>query len=194
MEWLNWLIGNYGTISIAIVTIIGLLAKTRRYINHAIRSIILGVRFHDVFGDNPAGSIKALHDAIQSSHDTLEVRVKIAERVLKIGIYICGLDGKCIWTNEHLNEMFGLDSTEMAGLGWLQAIIPEDRKRVHEEWMYSVKEGLEYNCRYTIYNKRSGKYTKVFTSAIAVLNDSDQKQCYVGYLKIEQESTNEDYP
>lgn len=186
MEWLKWLSDNYGTISVSAVAVIGIITKGWRYIKHAIRTVVLGVRFYHVFGDNPADSIKTLYEAVQTSHDTLEVRVKIAERFLKIGIYICGVDGKFLWTNEHLQELMGLDSQDMLGFGWLQAIAPEDRKRVHEEWMYAVKEGIEYNCKYTIVNHRTNKLIQVSTTAISVVNDAEQKQCYVGYLSIEQ--------
>jgi len=175
---------NYGFISIVLATLFGAAVKFRRHMKNAIRSTMLSNRFHDIFGPTPADAVKILHDTIQTSVGLLEVRQQIAEKYLKIGIYICDLDGKCTWTNDYLNSMFGLDSNEMRGYGWLQAVHPADRQRTNNEWQYAIKNNIAYNCEYTICNKKDCIAIKVLAEAVAVLNDQDEIQCYVGYLGI----------
>ena len=179
---LKFWIDNYGTISILLGAFIGVATKGRRFIKNAARSIMLGNSFHATFGDNPAETIKALNEAVQNAHDVLEIRQQISERYLKIGIYICETNGKCVWSNDRLRELFGLDSEEMKGAGWLLAIHTDDRKRVHESWMYAITENISYSERYTICNQRSKVGYFVATNAVAVIDDNGVIKCYVGYL------------
>ena len=184
MDIIKVLAENYGTISIVLASIITFIVRCRRYVKNAIRSLVLGNRFHVVFGDNPAESIKAIHDAIQTSYEVYELRQQITERHIKIGIFICDTKGRCTWSNSYLNELFCLDSKDMMGFGWLQAIHQSDRKRVNDHWIYSIENDIAYDCDYTIINKRDSLELDVTASAMAVKNDEDVVQCYVGYIKI----------
>ena len=184
IDLVKLLIENYGSAALVITTLFGILVKSRRNIKYAIRSLITGHRFNVLFGDTPAETIKKLYESIQNSHDLLEVKQQIYERFLEIGVYICDLEGKCTFTNDYLNEIFGLDSRDMRGFGWLQAIHSEDRKRVHETWLYAIREGIAYNCEYTICNYREEKSFDVRTTAIAVTDEKDIKTFYVGYITL----------
>jgi PAS domain S-box-containing protein len=181
---LKWYIENYGAASLAITTLIGLILKFRKCLKDVIRTIILSNNFHAIFGDTPAGSIKILHETIQKSNDILEVRMRISERYLKIGLYVCDLQGKAVWLNDVICEMFGLDSRCMLGFGWLEAIHPKDRERVNEEWLYAIHHEIAYNSSYTICNHRTNTSMNVKTTAIAVMDDHDHIVCYVGYLEV----------
>lgn len=183
-DLIQWILNNYGTISAVGASILSTIIILKRWGNHAIRSIMLGNKFYSIFGVDPAKTIKEVHDSIRSAHDVLEIRQQISERYLKIGIYICDLSGKCTWTNDYINEIFGLDSRDMREFGWTSAIHPDDRKRVHEEWLYSINNGISYNCEYTICNEREDIAIEVRTDAVAVINDQGIKQCYVGFLTI----------
>lgn len=190
MNWLSWALQNYGTVSLILGAIIAFFTKGRRFINNAIRTYVLGNRFHDIFGDTPADFIKEIHETIQKSHDVLEIRQQISEKYLKIGIYICQLDGKLTWSNECLNNMFGLDSEDMKGFGWLQSVSSHDRKRIHEAWMYCIHEQIAYNEKYIIINHRDQLVFDVCTHAVAVIDDQKNIQCYVGYLVVNKVTKN----
>jgi len=184
MELLNWVVSNYGTISLVVVFIFGLIVKIRSYIKHAINAIIIGHHFGRVFGQTPAETIKEIHETIQTAHDILQIRQQISERYLKIGVYMCDLEGRCVWTNDYINEMFGLDSTDMRGFGWLTGIHTSDRKRVFDEWIHAVKNNMGYSYEYTICNVRDEVSLLVKTTAVCVIDDNNEKKCYIGYLQI----------
>lgn len=186
---LEWCAEHYELLLFIGTCLLSFSTKFRKMVKDVLRSVNLSNRFHSAYGDTPAETIKALHEAIQTAHDVLEIRQQISEKYLKIGVYICDLDGKCLWSNEYLNEMFGLDSQAMKGFGWLQAIHSKDRKRVHEEWLYSIKEGIQYNCEYTICNLRDGRLIDARTEAVVVIDDNNEKKCYVGYLSIKSVET-----
>lgn len=180
---LHWAFINYATIISFITFLFGVVVFCRKWIINAIRSIKLSNGFHLIFGDSPVHKIKEIHDSIIKSHNTLEIRQSISEKYLQIGIFMCEPEtGKCLWSNDHLNEFFGLDSSEMRGFGWLNAVDPNDRDRVHEIWMYAVKNSTPYSCKYTVINNRDGSLHCVDAYAIAVMDDADKIVCYVGYL------------
>lgn len=184
MDILKVLAENYGTLSLILVTAFGVIVKCRRYLKNAIRALVLGDRFHIVFGENPAEAIKAIHDAIQTSYEVCELRQQITERHIKIGIFICDIAGRCTWSNDYLNELFCLDSKDVKGFGWLQSIAQHDRKRVNDHWLYSIANDIAYDCDYTIVNKKDKILIDVTATAIAVKDDEGKVQCFVGYLKI----------
>lgn len=184
MEWVKIVEENYGTISVVAIAVFGLLAKLRRYVNGTIASVLFSVKLHDLFGDNPAQSLKDFCVNTRKDLDTNEIRIKIIERLLKIGIFISGVDGKYLFTNEAFNELFGLDSQEMIGFGWLQSVQYNDRKKVHEEWLYAVKEGIEYNASYTIINHRTQEEIPIMVAASPVFNDKNEKVCHIGCITI----------
>lgn len=181
----NWCVANYGTIAAFCTTLFTVFLFGRKWIKNAIRAIILGDKFHSLYGVDPVQAIRELHDAIQRSHDTLEIRQCISEKYLQIGIFMCQTGtGKVVWTNQYLNDLFGLDSTEMKGFGWLNSIDQIDRERVHKTWLYSVNNNIPYDCSYTIINQRNKNLYKVSSQAISVVDDNDQVVCYVGYITI----------
>lgn len=183
MDLIKWAISNYGTLSIIGAFLLGLVVKFRRYIANAIRSIHIGHNFHLIFGDSPAEKIKLEQTAIRSANEILEVRVSISEQWLKIGMYICDKTGNCTWTSDYLNNMFGLDSTEMLEMGWLASVRHSDRERVFSEWVLAVENKLPYNSSYTIVNSRDNLYIDVITTALAVVDANKNIHCYVGYLR-----------
>lgn len=182
-ETITWAVNNYATILSGITFIFGLIVVCKKWIINAIRSINLSSRFHVHFGNFPADKIKEIHETIRKSHNILEIRQSISEKYLQIGIFMCEADtGKCLWSNDYINEFFGLDSAAMKGFGWLLAIDEEERSKVHEVWMNAVKNKTPYDCEYTVINQRDQTKRCVVAHAIAVLDEFDKIVCYVGYI------------
>lgn len=181
-ELIKLLTSHYEIIVFLATGLLSLSSKFRKLVTDVIRSISLSNNFYNVYGDSPAKTIKEIYEAIQTAHDVLEIRQQISEKYLKIGVYICDLEGKCSWSNQYLNDMFGLDSEEMKGFGWLRSVSQRDRKRTHEEWLYAVREGIAYSCDYHVHNERDNKKLFVRTEAVSVIDDKNEKKCYVGYL------------
>lgn len=182
-EIFTWGLNNYATILSGITFVFGIVVVCKKWIINGIRSINLSTRFHAHFGTFPADKIKEIHETIRKSHNILEIRQSISEKYLQIGIFMCeSTTGKCLWSNDYINEFFGLDSSEIKGFGWLSAIDEEDRTRVHEVWMHAVKNKTPYDCEYTVVNQRDKTGRCVTAHAIAVLDDTDNIVCYVGYI------------
>lgn len=186
MDTIKALMENYGTVSVVVCGVFAFILKCKRYIKNAIRSFVLGDRMHTVFGESPAEAIKAVHDAIQTSYEVCELRQQIAERHIQIGVFICDIKGRTTWTSQYLNDLFNLDSKDMRGSGWLQSIHESDRKRVNDHWLYSIANDIAYDCDYTIIDKVDHRQILVTATAIAVKDDEDKVQCYVGYITVRE--------
>jgi PAS domain-containing protein len=179
----KWAIENYGIVTAAGTAVLTFFIFLKKWTKNAIRSFTLSDKFHDLYGDDPAEKIKDTQELHRYAKDLLSVRVSISEQWLKIGMYICNKEGECTWTNECINNIFGLDSQEMLGFGWLSAIGNSDRKRIKEEWLYAVNNNIPYDAEYRVENNRDSILTIVRTKALAVVDQDNNVKCYIGYLK-----------
>jgi PAS domain-containing protein len=186
VEILKVIAENYGTILILFTAAFGLIVKCRRYLKNAIRSVVFSNRFHVIFGEDPAAAVKAIHEAIQTSYEICELRQQITERHIKIGIFICDTEGRTTWTNDYCNALFSLDSKDMRGFGWLQGIAQSDRQRVMDHWLYCIKNDILYENDYIVINKKDHITIDVTATAVAVKDEHEKVQCYVGYLKVNE--------
>lgn len=183
MSILQWVAENYATLLAIGSFAVGVIVFIKKWVGNIIRYFSVSHDLHSNFGDSPGAKIKEVHDSIKKSHNSLEIRQSISEKYLQIGIFMCEPEtGKCIWTNDHLNEVFGLDSSEMKGNGWLQAIDEHDRERVYNTWVYSIKNKIPYSCDYKIKNQRDDSIINVDATAISVYNEENEIICYVGYI------------
>lgn len=189
---LELVLENYGTITVIGTSIVSALIFIRKKVRHAIRSIYTMSQFSDLFGDNPAQTIREIHDGIKQSTDILSIRQEIHEKHLQVGIYICEpKDGKTLWTNEYINDLFGLDSQEMKDFGWLRAVPFEQRAKVHDNFSLSIKNKTPLQCTYTIINDKTKKEFIIETDAFPVLNNKEVT-CYVGLVVAKKEQVKDD--
>ena len=70
----------------------------------------------------------------------------------------------------------------MKGYGWGGAIDPADSARVLNVWREAVTNNNPYYASYKIQGRITGKIKEITTHAIALMDELDQKICYVGYI------------
>jgi len=133
------------------------------------RAFVLADDFRAQFGPDAAEAIKTILESVSRSQSIAEVRDRIQERHLRVGIYVCNPDGACTWCNEWLAEAFGRDERDMHGYGWLSSVEPSERIRAKEHWDYCLQSGIPYEDEYTVVNRRSGKTWRAKTDAVSVI-------------------------
>lgn len=182
------LIENYGTLTIICTSIFSAIVFLRKSIKNAIISINIVNQFISIFGTNPAKAIKEFIDGIKQSSDITSIRQEIHEKHLQVGFYICEPKNGCtLWTNEYLNDLFGLDSQDMKDFGWLRAVPFEERANIHLLFSSSIKNKTPLQCTYRIINNTTGKQNTVKTDAYPVMN-GNEVTCYVGLVIIEKDN------
>ena len=84
-------------------------------------------------------------------------------------VWTCTADGQCDYVNARWLEYTGLAAEKLLGLGWLQAVHPDDRERAAACWDKSLRELAPYGIEYRIVAKDGG-YHWFQTRAVPVLN------------------------
>lgn len=152
-----------------------------------VRGLWIASQLHSEFGDDAARQIRKLFDDLASARSIEEVRQTVAEKHLRIGIYICDPTGACTWSNEFLAESFGVDESKMRGYGWISAINENEQLVVHSRWVTSIENGLPYHAEYTVENKRTGQSWRAVTEA-RPLKRHGEVVSYVGWVTEKVES------
>lgn len=81
-------------------------------------------------------------------------------------------DGDCVLANPALCELFGRDSSEMLGSGWLAGIDYRERERGWREFQQAIQSDTPYSWEYHVTHKRTHeKY--LCRVEMVVLRDSD---------------------
>ena len=102
------------------------------------------------FGNEAGKKIKDMFYDLHNRLDIGNVRLDLLENTVNLGIYICDSDGKCIYANNTLSKIFGLDKSEMLGFGWLKPVT--NKEEVFKEWEFSVKNKIPYKTEYELLN------------------------------------------
>ncbi len=72
-----------------------------------------------------------------------EERFRAMTEASPIGVFITDNTGKCFYINSQCQSITGQDSAEAFGIGWLDAVHPDDRFRVIDHWREAM-EGIGF--------------------------------------------------
>lgn len=110
-----------------------------------------------------------------------EERYSVMARVAPVGIFRTDAHGDNIYVNKHWCELAGMTPEEAFGDGWGQAIHPDDRDRVFNEWYEAATEDISYKSDFR-FQRPDGKITWLYCMAEAERSDDGKVLGYVGAL------------
>jgi PAS domain S-box-containing protein len=84
----------------------------------------------------------------------------------KVGIYQSDADGRCIYVNSVLCEMFEISEKDALGLGWLGRVHPEDRPRVEAARPYAASPVPVFHLDYRLQTSRGTIWVAAFSTAL----------------------------
>ena len=142
-------------------------------------------KVQDIYGQVVSSEKGSLSQQIEELSFLMQVEVS-ARRFYwshdKEALFECDVDGRCIWANRRLCDLFGLDGQEVLGNGWLTAIAHEDREETWENWIGAVKARVPYEAQYTLRHPQSRNEKEV--NAVATCCYIDGKQArYFGVVR-----------
>ncbi|MDJ1180569.1 PAS domain S-box protein [Roseofilum sp. BLCC_M91] len=116
----------------------------------------------------------------QIALENSERRFRVLVSHSPVGIFQTDAQGKYLYVNPQWAEITGCYQPESyLGNAWQQAIHPEDREAIFQEWMRSSKEGRDFNLEYR-FQKSNGQVVWVWGSAIAVRSHNGEMTGYFG--------------
>ncbi|MEO8907551.1 MAG: diguanylate cyclase, partial [Microbacteriaceae bacterium] len=110
---------------------------------------------------------------------------KSEERFRKLAgispVAVCETDaaGSCTYVNDRWCEFSGSTFTGSLGLGWAEAIHPDDRDRFAREWKQAVKHGGRFKSEFR-FLRPDGVSTSVYCAAAPILDDTGGITGWIG--------------
>jgi len=99
--------------------------------------------------------------------------------VIPVGIYEADVTGTVTYLNKNWCDFAGIPPGGPLGLGWLNAIHPDDRQAVLSEWSESVNHSRQFQAEYRLISA-AGRITWLLDQAEPRLNSADTIDGYIG--------------
>ncbi|MDJ1172203.1 PAS domain S-box protein [Roseofilum sp. BLCC_M154] len=116
----------------------------------------------------------------QIALENSEKRFRILVSHSPVGIFQTDTNGKCLYVNPQWAEITGHYQPESyLGDAWQQALHPEDREMIFQEWVASTEQERPFDLEYR-FQKPDGQVVWVWGNAIAVRNDNGEITGYFG--------------
>lgn len=115
---------------------------------------------------------KSLADQISSTHQKVsltEARVTGLSDFLETPLFEANPQGEYTRVNRAFELLFGYSPAELAGMGWVTIVRPEERDRVVREWQSAVAQRRAYWTT-AVYVTRAGGQVHVIVRAQPVVD------------------------
>lgn len=104
---------------------------------------------------------KQVEEALKQSQQLFETLAKSAP----VGIFRTRADGYTIYVNPRWSDLSGLSFDEALGDGWLNAVHPDDRGKLKNEWSSKVDKNERSSVEYR-FQRKDGKLVWVLGNAV----------------------------
>lgn len=120
------------------------------------------------------------HKHASSALRTSQQRYATLTEVSPVGIFHTDVQGHCLYVNQRWCEISGLSFAESEGMGWLQAIHPQDRDRILQAWFFSTENNTPFHCEYRF--QRPDGFTTWVVGQAAATRSNGQITGFVGTI------------
>jgi PAS domain S-box-containing protein len=110
-----------------------------------------------------------------------EEQFRILATYAPVGIFQTDAVGDCVFVNHRWLELTGLSLAQAMGKGWVNALHPEDRERVINEWYEGVQAGRDFYLEYRFQTSHDRVHW-VIGNAIAIRDEVGTLTGYLGTL------------
>lgn len=114
-------------------------------------------------------------EAVRRSEERFRTLIGAAAEV----VWCAAADGQPQGDLSQWRALTGQCAEEVQGLGWLDAIHPDDRRRTARSWKKAIRTGGDYSAEYRL-RLRDGSYRTFIARAVPVLGPDGQRREWVG--------------
>lgn len=96
---------------------------------------------------------KSIKDLVEKTNKTVAKLAATNEAMLTISdecIFKCSPDGRCIFANESLCDLYGASHDEMMGYGWINFLAQDERDANEKNWKRAVENDTNISSEYTV--------------------------------------------
>ncbi|WP_082994766.1 PAS domain-containing sensor histidine kinase [Aquimarina megaterium] len=134
--------------------------------------------FKDIFHSL---TYKQKYEVAEKAAQFTKGRYQTLTNLIPVGVFMTQSDGKTIFVNPKWCSISGLSQEEALNDGWLNAVHPEDRRKLKQGWYAATGKKETSDAEYR-FLKPDGTVTWVLGRAIPEYNDKHQIIGYVGTL------------
>ncbi|MHC0062123.1 PAS domain S-box protein [Nostoc sp. UIC 10890] len=120
---------------------------------------------------------------IEAALKDSELRYANLAEAAPVGIFRLDALGNCIYVNDRWSEMTGRPTQAALGMGWLQALHPEDGERLGREWSLKFEQG---NVNPREFYQTEGRHLRPDGSinwfCVQVLPEINTNETIIGYI------------
>ena len=127
--------------------------------------------------DMPVGTVIEAQDitkekkAERALRDS-EERMRTLSNHVPVFVWACRADGWCYSFNDRWYEYTGVKPEQTLGVGWLDALHPDDRERAWSKWVQAIAQGDGYEVELR-YRRHDGDYRWFIAKALPVRDASN---------------------
>ncbi|MCP3871406.1 MAG: EAL domain-containing protein [Gammaproteobacteria bacterium] len=88
-----------------------------------------------------------MYQRAQGKLTTSQRQYQTLAELAPVGIFRTDLEGNCIFVNDRWRDITGVISPERMVGGWINAVYPDDRDRVEEEWHQAIENQEVFECK-----------------------------------------------
>ena len=124
------------------------------------------------------------HDVTRQKEAELELietreRFRVMAQSMQNQVWTAGPDGGLDWLNDQALGYIGLDESKLLGMGWGQALHPDDLPSAAMRWAESIKSGTLYETEFRI-RRYDGTYRWFIVRAVPVYCASGNVERWIG--------------
>jgi len=127
------------------------------------------------------GTIQDITDRIKNEEILKKSELLYRNLASNAPVAIFNVDqvGDCTYVNEEWMKYAGMNFVEAMGIGWQNALHPEDKERVMDKWQEAILTNSDFKieCRF---QDRKGKITWLAAKATKLLDANDNIYGYIG--------------
>lgn len=179
IRYLHSLILSISGLFKQIIQVVIKLNSVTKQVDYNYEAIIKLNKDMRINGRRISSYVEELHG--QNLMNTARIRILLDK--YHIGLFECNSKGECVWVNQALCELYGMEELDMMEHGWLTAVVEEQRGIVLSEWMNSIKNDIPYSWGYNIINQETGENIRVRATALTVRDDDRKPLLFCGSVE-----------